>query len=477
MNKYTATLTVLVFGAIYVVKTWTRRSRLPPGPRGWPLIGNLLDMPSTDEWRTYAQWVKEFNSDILHLDICGTHIVILNSLEACVELLERRSSIYSTRHRSVSDLMGYSWNLACLAYNDNCRAQRRYFHHEFEGRAIQAHYPSITNASHDLLQRFLDAPEKWQSHVRHAVGATIMDVAYGIEVQPVNDPYVATAEAAFASVTIATLPGAFMVDMMPILKHVPAWMPGAGFQRKAQAWHKLSDAVLEVPFATMKKAMAAGTARPSFCSRSIQEIDPKGDVKSEEFCIQAAAGTMYNAGSDTTVSLLESFILAMVLHPEVQAKAQAEMDLVLGPGHLPTFGDQELLPYFSAIMSECFRWEVVAPSGLPHMLTADDEYKGYVIPKGTIIIANAHQILHDESVYPDPYTFKPERFLKDGKIDQSVMNPTIAAFGFGRRVCPGRGLAEKSAWLTCGSILAAFHLSKATDAKGATIEPSARYLS
>ncbi|KZP30494.1 cytochrome P450 [Athelia psychrophila] len=111
------------------------------------------------------------------------------------------------------------------------------------------------------------------------------------------------------------------------------------------------------------------------------------------------------------------------------------------------------------------------------MLTADDEYKGYVIPKGTIIIANAHQILHDETVYPDPYTFKPERFLKDGKIDQSVMNPTIAAFGFGRRVCPGRGLAEKSAWLTCGSILAAFHLSKATDAKGATIEPSARYLS
>lgn len=61
MNKYTATLTVLVFGAIYVVKTWTRRSRLPPGPRGWPLIGNLLDMPSTDEWRTYAQWVKEFS--------------------------------------------------------------------------------------------------------------------------------------------------------------------------------------------------------------------------------------------------------------------------------------------------------------------------------------------------------------------------------------------------------------------------------
>ena len=127
-------------------------------------------------------------------------------------------------------------------------------------------------------------------------------------------------------------------------------------------------------------------------------------------------------------------MLAMVLHPEVQAKAQAEMDLVLGRGNLPTFADQESLPYLAAVMNEVFRWQVVAPFGVPHMSTADDEYRGYLIPKGTIVIANAHQMLNDEDVYPEPSAFNPERFLKDGKIDLSVRSPMIAAFGFGRRI-------------------------------------------
>lgn len=96
--------------------------------------------------------------------------------------------------------------------------------------------------------------------IRSMVGATILDVAYGIEVQPLNDPYIRTAEAAFASVSQATLPGAFLVDMLPILKYMPSWMPGAGFKRKAKAWKKLADDVLEVPFATMKQAMARFTA-------------------------------------------------------------------------------------------------------------------------------------------------------------------------------------------------------------------------
>lgn len=135
-----------------------------------------------------------------------------------------------------------------------------------------------------------------------------------------------------------------------------------------------------------------------------------------------------------TVSLLETLMLAMVLHPEVQVKAQAELDLILGE-RLPTFLDQESLPYLTAVVRECHRWRVVAPLGVPRMLTEDDEYKGYLIPKGSIIIANSHQILNDEEAYQDPSSFNPERFLKDGKLDSSVRNPTrVAAFGYGRRV-------------------------------------------
>lgn len=145
----------------------------------------------------------------------------------------------------------------------------------------------------------------------------------------------------------------------------------------------------------------------------------------------------------------------MTLYPAVQAKAQAELDSVIGKGQLPTFGDKESLPYLMAIVKELLRWEVVAPLPLPRQLREDDVYKGYHLPKGSIVMVNAwsvlrcssfslppgglyraphRAILHDEKVYPDPFTFNPERFLKDGKLDPSVQGLELAAFGTGRRI-------------------------------------------
>ena len=82
------------------------------------------------------------------------------------------------------------------------------------------------------------------------------------------------------------------------------------------------------------------------------------------------------------------FFLAMVNHPDVQQKAWAELDAVVGPDHLPTFEDRDSLPYITAITKECLRWLTVAPFGVPHSSTEDDEYNGYLIPKGSLILPN-----------------------------------------------------------------------------------------
>lgn len=79
----------------------------------------------------------------------------------------------------------------------------------------------------------------------------------------------------------------------------------------------------------------------------------------------------------------------MVQYPAVQQRAQAELDRVLGPDRLPTFDDMSALPYLSAIIKECHRWEVVFPFAIPHMLTEDDEYKGWHLPSGTLVIPNS----------------------------------------------------------------------------------------
>ena len=138
-----------------------------------------------------------------------------------------------------------------------------------------------------------------------------------------------------------------------------------------------------------------------------------------------------------TISTVQTFFMAMACYPEVQLKARAELDAIVGPNRLPTFEDRSSLPYITAIAKESMRWQSVVPLGIPHRSLEDDEYRGYFIPKGSAVIANLYAFSRDESVYPEPETFNPERFLKDGKIDPTVRDPNSFVFGYGRRYVYG----------------------------------------
>lgn len=78
----------------------------------------------------------------------------------------------------------------------------------------------------------------------------------------------------------------------------------------------------------------------------------------------------------------------MASYPEVQKRAQDELDLAIGPGRLPTMDDKQSLPYVSAILKECLRWRSVVPLSIPHLSTEEDEYKGYRIPQGSVVVSN-----------------------------------------------------------------------------------------
>lgn len=87
----------------------------------------------------------------------------------------------------------------------------------------------------------------------------------------------------------------------------------------------------------------------------------------------------------------------MALYPDVQKKAQEELDRVIRPNKLPTFADRAKLPYIEAVVNESLRWHPVAPMGIPHMCTEDDLYEGYLIPKGSLVLPNIW--------YPSPFPF------------------------------------------------------------------------
>ena len=200
---------------------------------------------------------------------------------------------------------------------------------------------------------------------------------------------------------------------------------------------------------------------------------------------------------------MRAFFLAMLIYPEVQARAAAEVQEVVGSDRLPTLADRASLPYCSAVLKELFRWAVVGPlgelescnqrqsdelkplTGVPHVnKSQDDVYEGVFIPKGTIVIANiwfvpSHSryghpihpifraITRDPKTYTNPHIFDPLRFL-DRKEPETKAN-----FGYGRRYCPGVGLAEASMFLQISQMLAVFKLERTRDTNGHEIIPPA----
>ncbi|KAJ7142216.1 cytochrome P450 [Mycena epipterygia] len=458
----------------------TTRSKLPlpPGPTKMPIVGNLFDLPPASEWEMYKNWSRQYESDIIQLDLAGKSVIILSSLKATEDLLEKRSSIYSDRPTSpmLVDLMEWTWLLPLMPYGDTWRAQRRLFSQGFNVTAARNFRPKELAATHGLLRRLAHTPGAFRDHLRHMAGEIIISVAYGIDVLPVNDPYIAVAEKTNHAGIQATTPGRFLVDSIPLLKHVPEWFPGADFKHKAKKWKQLGRTLMAVPLAEVKRQLASGAAHHSFTAENLQNLSESGDQYYDEETINGTAASMYLAGSDTTVAALSTFVLAMLANPEAQRQAQMEIDAVLGKGQLPIFNDEQSLPYVSALVKEVLRWRPVTPMGVPHFLPVEDEYRGYRIPAGSVVIGNVWAILHNEDMYPDPSAFKPERFLRDGKPNPDVRDPQ-AAFGFGRRVCPGRHMAMDSVWITIASILSVFDITKAIGDDGQIIEPSYEYSS
>ena len=87
-------------------------------------------------------------------------------------------------------------------------------------------------------------------------------------------------------------------------------------------------------------------------------------------------------------STMQTLFVAMALYPDVQRKAQAELDAVVGPHRLPDFDDHDELVYVNAVIKETLRWMNVLPFAIPHVTVEDDEYRGYFIPVGTVLIPN-----------------------------------------------------------------------------------------
>ncbi|KAG9226766.1 hypothetical protein CCMSSC00406_0009664 [Pleurotus cornucopiae] len=264
----------------------------------------------------------------------------------------------------LDELLGWGSLISNLPYGHAWRIRRRAFWQEFNPARSVNHRPRQLWYSHDLLRLLLKDPDNFLYHIHYSLAASIISSTYGLDVRPENDPNIERAEKALDNFKHAAIAGLYLVDVLPFLKHVPSWMPGAGFKRFAEKSRPDTIDMLNAPFIEGCNRIREGMNEPSLLSRSLA----KGGHSIEDH----------------------------PLHPRA--------------------------------------------------------------------------LLRDEEYYPDPDTFRPERFLKDGKINPKVADP-IPNFV----ICPGRFFAMDSLWLNIASILTVFDITKAKDKEGRDIEPDIQW--
>jgi cytochrome P450 len=143
-------------------------------------------------------------------------------------------------------------------------------------------------------------------------------------------------------------------------------------------------------------------------------------------------GELFAAGTETTSTALRWFVLFMIRNTDVQDKMRKEVYDVIGSSRFPSMADKPRLPFCEAVINEVLRKGTVTPLSLPHGLTSDLQYKGFTIPKDTILIPNLYSVDYDENVFPDPHAFRPDRFLD---VKGNLQNTEkVLAFSLGKQI-------------------------------------------
>ncbi|KAI1486331.1 putative O-methylsterigmatocystin oxidoreductase [Biscogniauxia mediterranea] len=436
-----------------------------PGPGGYPLIGIGISLPVKPHVRL-REWASMYG-DVFKLRVGWYNWVIINSPEAMHEILNKQSSSTSSKMPAPigNDVVAGGMRMFTLAYGPKWRTYRTITHQLLSSTMTATFIPTQEYETKQLLfdlgmnnTNQLD----FNMHIRRFAFSIIMTSTYGLRIKTWDDEDVHHALESAKILGKITRAGAFIVDELPFLARLPPWLQPQRKQAEEYAKPLLEAKMLL--WRRLQAQVAAGKA-PTCYAREMMENDKSWRKQglTDEDAAWIAGGNV-EAGSTTTSVTLLSLLLHLAACPDVQKTAFEELMRVVGPDRTPTYEDIQDLPYIRACIKEVLRMHPTPFWGIKHYADADVTYKNYVIPKGTVLLANTSYIHYDPTRYDDPFAFRPERYLNHPKYSADYANQSDPyqrdhfTFGMGRRICPGARLAENSLNIALANILWAYEV-------------------
>ena len=467
------TLLLLFFLALLalIFRKWPPRSSLgplPPGPKGFPLIGSLLSM-NRHEFLTFVEWRKKYG-DVYSFQNGTQLMVMLSSYDALKEAFHRNEAFNGRPNgkyiRSIVKHSGIVLNDGPV-WQEHRRFILRVLRDFGFGRTLSE---DIISAEWQSLKSHVGRPVELRPIFVSCINNVITSLALG-ERTAAEDPQFSELtrrlEVVFNGFTFATLLPVlfpFIMHVKPLLSFIESFMPfkaamdfSHDFIRRKIEEHR-QHLLQSGDIANMDQSQARDVCDALLIERA--RLERNGETHSfTDWQVVRDLLELFLAGTDTTATTLAWTAFFMASNLEVQKKVHEEIDSVIGNSRQAVMKDRLEMPYVCAVMDEVLRRSSLARSGIPHRAMYDTKLFGYVIPKDTAILSNLYGIHHDPAHWEKPQEFYPEHFLdSDGRYKPSeFLNP----FSLGKRVCLGETLARMEIFLFTVNIMQNFSIEMA----------------
>ena len=363
------------------------------------------------------------------------------------------------------DVVSRGKRMFTLPYGPKWRTYRGIVHGLVSSTMTQTFVPAQEYETKQLLVDLATdnaSQRDFISHVRRFSFSIIMTSTYGNRVGSRDHPDIATSARASTILGKITRAGGFIVDELPFLANLPKWLQPGRKRAEGFAEQLLKDKLF---FWRRLQRQASEGKAPMCYAREM--MDTSDSWRKQGLTDDDAAwitGGIVEVGSHTSSVTMLHTIRHLAAFPQAQKLAHEELMRVVGPNRTPTYDDVQNLPYIRACVKEVLRLCPTPIFGIKHFSDADLRYKDWIIPKGTVLLANTSFMHYDPDRYGEPYAYKPERYLNHLKnsADYAAMSDPYQrdhfSFGGGRRICPGTRLAENTLHIALANILWAFEV-------------------
>ncbi|KAF7010710.1 hypothetical protein CFC21_025089 [Triticum aestivum] len=459
----------VVLATILFFKVVFRRKgtcNLPPGPKPWPIIGNLNLIGALPHRSIHA--LSRQYGPLMQLRFGSFPVVVGSSAEMAKLFLKTHDVVFTDRPRTAAGkYTGYdNSTITWSPYNAHWRQARRVCLAElFSARRLESYayirreeMRALLCGLHEASGRLVLLKDHLSTLSLNVISRMVLGRKY-LEKQAAGEDGSATMAPEEFKCMIDEL--FFLNGVLNIGDSIPwlDWMDLQGYVRRMKKLSKKFDRFLEhVLDDHNERRRLQGD---NFVSRDMVDVlleiagDPNLEVKLHRNGVKAFIQDLIAGGTETTAITVEWAMSEMLKKPEVFSKATEELDRVVGRERWVTEDDIPNLPYVEAIVKETMRLHPVAPMLAPRLSREDASVGGYNIPVGTRVLINVWSIGRDPAVWDSPEEFVPERFV-GSKIDIKGHAFELLPFGSGRRMCPGYSLGLKVIHVSLANLLHGF---------------------